>query len=140
MSAAGGFAGNARIGKVKEMHAQLHWNKSRFNNVPPEDFGFVYFMGADHGPIKIGWVKKNFEKRRRQLQMGNPYVLHVYALLPGGQACERALHQAMKSHRVLGEWFERDAVDALLAAGDIPIRSQIGDTRLENLAICREVA
>lgn len=65
--------------------------------------GFVYFLrGGDH--VKIGH-SRDVEKRRAELQTGNPYQLELLAQVPGSPVDERALHKRFAAERVAGEWF-----------------------------------
>lgn len=69
----------------------------------------IYFVQAESGPIKIGYVAANRSLRGRldQLQVGNHETLHLLAVLPnGGPGLERQLHRAFASVRVRGEWFD----------------------------------
>jgi hypothetical protein len=66
----------------------------------------VYFVGADEGPIKIGWCK-NIAKRLVELQCGNPARLSVLATAPGRSHLEAEYHRRFAAHRLHGEWFER---------------------------------
>lgn len=71
--------------------------------------GYVYAMGCASGPIKVGWAVDP-EKRRRELQTGNPERLFVLAIEPGDRQRETAAHTRLAAARVHGEWFERSAV------------------------------
>ena len=72
---------------------------------PPEG-GLVYLIQGEHRtPVKVGHAT-NVRRRLRELQTGNPTRLHVLDVLPGTKATERALHEQMAQHRVLGEWFQ----------------------------------
>lgn len=76
----------------------------------PRD-GFVYFVGADDGPIKIGF-SVDPEARLAALQTGSAFRLRILLLLEATSAMERDIHESMDPWRVHGEWFERDAVAA----------------------------
>lgn len=58
------------------------------------------------GPlVKIGFAD-DVAARLVQLQTGNPYGLHLLAVLTGVDAkLERTYHRALAEHRVRGEWF-----------------------------------
>ena len=75
--------------------------------------GWVYWIGGDTGPIKIGW-SKDPQKRVRELQTGSPIALTVVHQVAGTTADERRWHKKLSDHRLHGEWFMRDA--ALRAA------------------------
>jgi hypothetical protein len=85
----------------------------------------VYFVrnGAE-GPIKIGFTRGSAQRRVRELQSGNPVRLQLLATISGGVAEERQLHRTMAAYRLRpgSEWFERDAIEALLAASDLTPR------------------
>lgn len=88
---------------------------------------WVYFIGAQSGPIKIGHSQSP-EKRIFEMQCGNPDKLFLYGKFRGGQPLEQRLHRKLAAHRVRGEWFERCAqvFDALKALADHPERSRGG--------------
>lgn len=65
-----------------------------------------YFIGGDHGLIKIGY-SYNPHERLKALQLGSPVDLRVLATAPGGAARERAYHDQFAEARVRGEWFSR---------------------------------
>lgn len=81
----------------------------------PRPKGFVYFVGADTGPIKVGWSKHPPERRVETLQTGNPDLLYVWGCVEGPQGIEQSFHQTLSRHRLRGEWFDRDAALDLLA-------------------------
>jgi excisionase family DNA binding protein len=66
----------------------------------------VYFIGGDHGPIKIGRAM-NPEGRLRDLQCGYPYELKILAACEGSAGVEQGYHRQFASCRLSGEWFER---------------------------------
>lgn len=66
----------------------------------------VYFIGADHGPVKIGKAM-NPEGRLRDLQCGYPYELKILALVEGSTGIEQGYHRKFAGYRLNGEWFER---------------------------------
>src|SRR5262249_50595481 len=72
-----------------------------------EDASVIYFVqDSDRLAIKIDCVKDNtVEKRRGELQVGNPSALVILATLPGGREEEKALHLRFAQARVRGEWF-----------------------------------
>ncbi len=70
--------------------------------------GFVYFIGGERGPIKIGHACDPYT-RLRTLQTAYPEDLFIYATLEGCQADERSLHLEFAEFRLRGEWFERSA-------------------------------
>lgn len=68
--------------------------------------GYVYFVGAEEGLIKIGFATK-VKDRLASLQTGSPVRLMVLATRPGCITQETAYHQQFAAYRVHGEWFER---------------------------------
>lgn len=77
--------------------------------------GFAYFIGADAGPIKIGWSSNRPEKRLKDFQTGNPDELYIWGCVEGPRGLEDELHVRVWRHRIRGEWFDRDAALDLLA-------------------------
>lgn len=66
----------------------------------------VYFMQAvSGGLIKIG-ASARPEQRQAAAQALCPLELRLLAVLPGGFARERELHERFAAHRRHGEWFE----------------------------------
>lgn len=67
---------------------------------------YVYFIGGDEGPIKIG--RSNFVERRLvALQTGAWTKLRVLAKIDERMLSERTMHNKFKAHRLQGEWFVR---------------------------------
>ena len=90
--------------------------------------GWVYWIGGDTGPIKIGW-SKDPEKRLKQFQPGSPVELRVIYRVAGTYNDERRWHNELSNERLHGEWFKRGA--ALMAAGvewddDMRLESDVG--------------
>lgn len=78
---------------------------------------FAEMIDHDESPIKIG-VSDDPQKRIRQQQTGNPYILEVIATMPGDKETERELHQKFSKWRCLGgeEWFDRNPeLDSLIS-------------------------
>lgn len=67
---------------------------------------YVYFIGGESGPVKIG-TSQNPRARLRAVQCHHPYPLSILATVPGGVEVERGLHKRFADHRLNGEWFER---------------------------------
>jgi hypothetical protein len=67
---------------------------------------FVYFIGPTHGkgPVKIGYAKHP-ARRLKDLQVGSPVPLCIYALAEGGNQAEQSFHKIYASERLHGEWF-----------------------------------
>jgi hypothetical protein len=77
----------------------------------------VYFISQverDRIVTKIGKAK-DIQKRRRELQTGNPTLLEVVGWIKSGDdfALERTLHRHFAQRRVFGEWFDIQPADAL---------------------------
>lgn len=69
--------------------------------------GWVYFIVcADTWRCKIGFTKKEVEKRLANLQTGSPGQLVVAIKQPGTPETERRLHEKFAHCHVRGEWFE----------------------------------
>lgn len=70
---------------------------------------FVYFVQVGlSGPIKIG-TAQNVKQRITQLQTANPNPLRLLAVVRGGPPLEIDLHERLKEHRQLREWFTPNA-------------------------------
>lgn len=76
--------------------------------------GLVYFVGGNHGPIKIGWTIGTADARLRALQTGSPIPLACLATFAGEAWLERRLHAHLAADRHHGEWFDRAAALALI--------------------------
>lgn len=71
---------------------------------------FVYVIQGSTGtPIKVG-IARDPRSRLRGLQTGNPRLLRLLYVIPGGAAMERALHRQLASCRLIGEWFDGEPV------------------------------
>jgi hypothetical protein len=57
------------------------------------------------GFLKVGHSSKSVEARMSELQIGNPKRLRVVAVVEGGPALERRLHNELADYHVGGEWF-----------------------------------
>lgn len=66
--------------------------------------GYVYFMEAENGLIKIGWSEQP-HKRLANLVRLTPLTLSLLAAVPGSTQDERSLHEHFASLRQQGEWF-----------------------------------
>jgi hypothetical protein len=67
---------------------------------------YVYFIGAENGPVKIGVARVPYE-RLFTLQTAHHEELFIYAITPGGKWEEQKLHRDFAEYRLRGEWFER---------------------------------
>jgi hypothetical protein len=82
----------------------------------------LYFIGAEEGPVKIGYAR-DLWARFRGIQNSCPIELKVLAACVGGRMMEREYHRRFAEHRLHGEWFER--VPALAEEIDLINRTQI---------------
>jgi hypothetical protein len=87
---------------------------------------FVYLIGEEDGPIKIGEAKDPI-RRLREMQTGNPRRMRVEYVLLGDAHTERLLHEMWESFAIVAphkqgrrdahpgtEWFRADAREQLL--------------------------
>lgn len=77
----------------------------------------IYFIGVDESrctPIKIG-VAKNIERRKRNLQTGNPLELRLLGWIETADPfqLEKNLHERFGAARDRGEWFKIQPADIL---------------------------
>jgi hypothetical protein len=75
-------------GRFKCLAEYLEWEAhgSRFSAFEPaRPDERVYFIGPDHGPVKIG-LTTNVGQRLDHLQTGSPYELKVLAVVHAGAA------------------------------------------------------
>lgn len=84
-------------------------------------------------PVKIGkTTAQRRNRRRKELQTGNPEKLYVIARLRGGIKREAELHDRFSKSRIHGEWFHRSAqieawlkeIDAALPDHALAIRDE----------------
>jgi hypothetical protein len=69
----------------------------------------VYFIQAgSSGPVKIG-TSPNPNKRKTELQPGNPELLVLIADVAGDIRLEHAAHRKLKHLRMHGEWFRPES-------------------------------
>ena len=78
--------------------------------------GFVYVIGAQNNPVKIGHANR-VETRLTSLQMGNPDELRILGkvVVPWDLAAhiEKQTHVVLQHHHRRGEWFDVSAEKAL---------------------------
>jgi len=78
----------------------------------PRLHSFVYAIGEavdETAPIKIGFATDPLA-RLYALQTGNPLRLTIIGLRAGTRNTERDIHRRLSGARMVGEWFEREAV------------------------------
>lgn len=86
----------------------------------------VYVIGQEEGPCKIG-ISKDPARRAADLQTGCPFrldVLHHVECRDYSEALwlENTLHEVHQDRRLIGEWFDMsaaEAVDAVCAGFEI---------------------
>jgi hypothetical protein len=78
-------------------------------------YGKIYFIGdGDLGPVKIGFSgQSDLKLRLGQLQTASPNQLEVLGFFNGYMKSEQKVHCLLASHRLCGEWFEREAALAV---------------------------
>lgn len=64
---------------------------------------YCYIIRAGNH-VKIGAAADPF-RRLQELQTGNPVVLEIVAVLPGGFDMEKHLHEKFREDHYHGEWF-----------------------------------
>jgi len=97
-------------------------------------YGKIYFIGnGDLGPIKIGFSgQSDLKLRLGQLQTASPSQLDVLGFFDGYIKSEQKVHHLLASHRLCGEWFEREA--ALAVCNCICSKETMPDSKfVENL-------
>lgn len=71
--------------------------------------GYVYFIGGNVGPLKIGY-SKNPWSRVKDFQTGSAEQLSVVTTIRTTEHSEIDVHKLFASERMQGEWFERSDV------------------------------
>ena len=101
---------------------------------------FVYVFGRDYdgligGPVKIG-ISHDPEKRLRGFQTASAYrltkICHVYAHdRMMARAVEATIHEDLAPHRMAGEWFDVDPLQAMrsLLTSYLDVFDALGFTR-----------
>lgn len=87
------------------------YGRQRRNACP----GWVYFIGSDEGPIKVGMTVRPVVERLAELQAHSPVRLKTYykELMGDCRLGEKIIHQELDPYRLHGEWFDRDAALSL---------------------------
>ena len=67
--------------------------------------GWVYFVQASSGPIKIGWTK-DIRERLKMLQANNFDTLTCIGAAEGSTVDEAQFHRRFGKHLIRGEWFQ----------------------------------
>ena len=86
-----------------------------------ERTGYVYFIGGEQTPIKIGY-SLNPHERIATLQTAHWAELYLLASIEGPPSLEARYHAMFAVDRLLGEWFQRTPlllalIDTLKAGG-----------------------
>lgn len=87
----------------------IYRDSSRLPFITKSDRGFVYVVSktADQGPCKVG-IASNPRKRVFELENMNGHRfprIWISAQCSNFAAIEQALHEQLKSSRMIGEWF-----------------------------------
>lgn len=69
---------------------------------------YVYFIGGDETPIKIGFSSQPYE-RLTILQTAHWCKLSILAKIEGDLSLEKHFHARFAAYRLCGEWFAREA-------------------------------
>lgn len=73
-----------------------------------QTLGYIYFISAKNGPVKIGF-STNPEQRLRTISKHHAETMMLLAVTPGTMETEFELHQRWAKQRIRGEWFARTA-------------------------------
>jgi len=84
--------------------------------------GCVYFIQVKGKSLfKIGCTSGNPKERLKSLQIGCPYDLSLYGVIPSESphALERNIHSSLREFKKRGEWFSvrKSVIDGLLNRG-----------------------
>lgn len=105
------------IGAVRAtLHAFHHWHETLVEG--QDRSGWIYFVGADDTPIKVGMTSHEPTKQRLpELQTMSPKPLSIiWAFWTEDRfVAEEVWHKALDPWRLHGEWFDRDATLATIA-------------------------
>ena len=107
------------VGTMKDLH----------ETDPSSKGGYVYFVGASRGDIKIGY-SKNPWARVRDMQTSNNKELRLLGSFRGTRADETKLHQQFSDINVRGEWFKRtpELLDFIEDQANITKKSSYGSS------------
>ena len=94
------------------------------NNGRPQEGkdGFVYVIHAvGTSRVKVGY-SADPEKRLLELQTGSPFPLSLVGRREGDRSLERAVHDRLRDHLQIGEWFDIDPAQCweIVCAEPIP--------------------
>jgi len=54
---------------------------------------------------KVGWCEGDIDRRISMLQVGNPFKLELYRLIPGTWELEQTFHDVHRHICIRGEWY-----------------------------------
>jgi len=78
-------------------------------NKYPMDKSYIYIIGSDNPPYKVG-ISKDPNRRLRNLQTGHPYPLKIHLLketdVSRTKLLETVIHRHLKFYKTSGEWFD----------------------------------
>jgi hypothetical protein len=101
---------------------QRHWNVWNRAAAPKN---YVYIIQGERGTeVKVGFTV-DVDKRLKELQTGNPKVLHPLIILLAPPEVERQYHRQLAKSRVNGEWFSGPEVDQFIRRADKVARSMM---------------
>jgi hypothetical protein len=89
--------------------------EKKSKNQECDRYGKIYFIGDGNlSPIKIGFSgQSDLKSRLGQLQTASPNQLEILGFFDGYMKNEQMVHHFLASHRLCGEWFEREAAIAV---------------------------
>lgn len=90
---------------------------------PTSGKGFVYFIRAGEGPVKIGWTR-DVRQRLEHTQTHNHEALTLVGSIAGDTRTEAELHRCLRPFHIRGEWYAwapevESAVAGLIAAASL---------------------
>ena len=109
---------NLTIDDDNEVNTSSTTSTTSINSNITDKYTYLYFIGWNNGPIKIG-ITDNVIDRIQRLQTGCPHELNVISLYKSADrrmiyAIEQTLHKMFSKHKLQGEWFENEVVKAYL--------------------------
>ena len=101
--------------------------------------GYVYFIQAGDGPVKIGYTLDVF-KRLGALQTSSPMPLTLLGRIEADASMERQLHDQFSHARMHGEWFSPHPDILALAEANPPVDWKPTRRYMERNGPCTQVA
>lgn len=70
------------------------------------EVGHIYVIqeGLD-GSVKIGWSENGWDRRLKELQVGNSRKLRLLLVFSGSLETEMTIHGDLENYHIQGEWF-----------------------------------